>query len=41
MFLNKMKYYSAALFAFVVLSCGKKDQQQQPTAAASCCGDFK
>jgi membrane fusion protein (multidrug efflux system) len=31
MFLNKMKYYSAALFAFVVLSCGKKDQQQQPT----------
>ncbi|WAC13197.1 efflux RND transporter periplasmic adaptor subunit [Dyadobacter pollutisoli] len=31
-----MKYYSAALFAFVVLSCGKKDQQQptQPQAVA-------
>lgn len=31
MFLNKMKYYSAALFALTMFSCGKKDQQQQPT----------
>ncbi|TLV02362.1 efflux RND transporter periplasmic adaptor subunit [Dyadobacter luticola] len=31
MFLNKIKYYSAALLLTTVLSCGKKDQQQQPT----------
>jgi membrane fusion protein, multidrug efflux system len=31
MFLNTMKYYPAALFALTIFSCGKKDQQQQPT----------
>lgn len=31
MFLNTTKYYSAALLALTIFSCGKKDQQQQPT----------
>jgi membrane fusion protein (multidrug efflux system) len=31
MFLSNMKYSSAALLAFVLASCGDKNQQQQPT----------
>ncbi|WP_353720830.1 efflux RND transporter periplasmic adaptor subunit [Dyadobacter sp. 676] len=32
MFLNTTKYYPAVLLALTIFSCGKKDQQQQPTA---------
>jgi membrane fusion protein (multidrug efflux system) len=31
MFIDQLKYYPAALFLLTVISCGKKDQQQQPT----------
>lgn len=32
MFLNTLRYCPAALLALTIFSCGKKDQQQQPTA---------